>query len=198
MPDKLRVGVAMCGSFCTYALVLPQIESLCSEFDVTPIMSSTAFQTDSRFGKAEDFIKRLEETCGKKVLSTVAETEPIGPKGLLDVLVVAPATGNTLAKLASGIADGSVTLAVKAHLRNERPVVLAISTNDALGAAAKNIGALLNMKHIYFVPFSQDDPHSKPRSAVADMTKLKDTILLALEGQQIQPIIFGYGSDLSS
>ena len=189
MPDKLRVGVALCGSFCTYAAVLPQIESLCREFDVTPIMSNTAFQTDSRFGKAEDFVNRLEEMCGKKVRSTITETEPIGPKGLLDVLVVAPATGNTLAKLANGIADGSVTLAVKAHLRNERPVVLAISTNDALGAAAKNIGALLNMKHIYFVPFRQDDPLAKPRSAVADMSKIRDTVLAAAKGEQIQPIL---------
>lgn len=127
--------------------------------------------------------------CGKKVWHTIAEVEPIGPKKLLDVLAVVPATGNTLAKLACGIADGAVTLAVKAHLRNERPVVLAVSTNDALSVAAKNIGTLLNAKHMYFVPFKQDDPLHKPRSAVADMTKLEETIDLAAKGQQIQPIL---------
>ena len=189
MSDKLRVGVALCGSFCTFSAVLPQIKEMCKQFDVLPIMSERAYQTDTRFGAATDIVHELEEVCGKKVLHTVTETEPIGPKKLLDVLVVAPATGNTLAKLAAGIADSAVTLAVKAHLRNERPVVLAVSTNDALGTAAKNIGVLLGARHMYFVPFCQDDPISKPRSAVADMSKIIDTVILASNGQQIQPII---------
>ncbi len=189
MSDKLRVGVALCGSFCTFSAVLPQINEMCKQFDVLPIMSERAYQTDTRFGAATDFVHELEEMCGKKVLHTVTQTEPIGPKKLLDVLVVAPATGNTLAKLAAGIADSAVTLAVKAHLRNERPVVLAVSTNDALGTAAKNIGVLLGARHMYFVPFRQDDPISKPRSAVADMSKIMDTVILASNGQQIQPII---------
>ncbi len=189
MSDKLRVGVCLCGSFCTYSTVLPQIEKLCSRYDVTPIMSETSFGQDTRFGKAEDFVKQLEDMSGNKVLHTKIQTEPIGPKKTLDVLAVAPATGNTLAKLASGIADSAVTLAVKAHLRNERPVVLAISTNDALAGAAKNIGQLLNYKHIYFVPFRQDDPQGKPRSAVADMSRLPETIERAAKGEQIQPIL---------
>lgn len=189
MSDKLRVGVALCGSFCTFAAVLPQIREMCKQFDVVPIMSETAYQTDTRFGAAADFVHELEEMCGRKVLHTVTQTEPIGPKKLLDVLVVAPTTGNTLAKLAAGIADSAVTMAVKAHLRNERPVVLAVSTNDALGTAAKNIGVLLGARHMYFVPFRQDDPIGKPRSAVADMSRIIDTLTLAAEGKQIQPII---------
>ncbi len=189
MSDKLRVGVALSGSFCTYAAVLPQIEKMCTLFAVTPIMSETAYRTDTRFGKAEDHVKRLEQLSGCSVLHTLTEVEPIGPKKLLDVLVVAPATGNTLAKLACGIADSAVTLAVKAHLRNDRPVVLAVSTNDALAAAAKNIGQLLNTRNLYFVPMRQDDPVHKPRSVVADMTRLTDTVLAAARGEQIQPII---------
>ena len=188
MSDKLRVGVALSGSFCTYGAVLPQIEIMSTLFDLTPIMSDTAYHTDTRFGKAEDHIKRLEQITGRTVLHTVEQVEPIGPKKLLDVLLVAPATGNTLAKLACGIADCAVTLAVKAHLRNERPVVLAVSTNDALAAAAKNIGQLLNTKNIFFVPMRQDDPVHKPRSVVADMTRLTDTVLAAATGRQLQPI----------
>ncbi|MBQ6947286.1 MAG: dipicolinate synthase subunit B, partial [Clostridia bacterium] len=182
----MRVGVALCGSFCTFSTVLPQIREMCKQFDVVPIMSETAYQTDTRFGAAADFVHELEEMCGHSVLHTVTQTEPIGPKKLLDVLVVAPATGNTLAKLAVGIADSAVTLAVKAHLRNERPVVLAVSTNDALGTAAKNIGALLGAKNMYFVPLRQDDPFGKPRSVVADMSRIADTVHLAADGKQIQ------------
>ena len=190
MADKLRLGVCLCGSFCTFSQVMAQISVLCDAYDVTPIMSEIAYQTDTRFGKAKDFIEQLESMSGKKVLHTIPQTEPIGPKGLLDIILVAPCTGNTLAKLACGIADSAVTLAVKAHLRNERPVVLAPSTNDALAAAAKNIGALLNQKHIYFVPFRQDHPTGKPRSAVADMTQLLPAVRAAQEGRQLQPIIF--------
>lgn len=190
MTDKLRVGFAMSGSFCTYAAVLPQIEKMCTYFALTPIMSEAAFTTDTRFGKAEDHIKQIEKLTGGSVLHTISQVEPIGPKKLLDVLVVAPATGNTLAKLSCGIADSAVTLAVKAHLRNERPVVLAVSTNDALAGGAKNIGQLLATKHYYFVPMRQDDPIGKPRSVVADMSRLIDTVLAAAKGEQIQPIIF--------
>ena len=192
MADKLRLGVCLCGSFCTFSQVIPQIGNLAEVYDVTPIMSEAAYQTDTRFGKAEDFIKELEEMSGKKVLHTIAQTEPIGPKGLLDILLVAPATGNTLAKLSCGIADSAVTLAVKAHLRNERPVILAPSTNDALGSAAKNIGALMDHKHVYFVPFRQDHPSGKPRSMVADMTLLLPTVRAVEAGEQIQPIILGH------
>lgn len=189
MSDKLRVGFAMSGSFCTYAAVLPQIEKMCTMFAVTPIMSEAAYGTDTRFGKATEHIKQLETLTGQTVLHTLSQVEPIGPKKLLDVLVVAPATGNTLAKLACGIADSALTLAVKAHLRNERPVVLAVSTNDALAGAAKNIGQLLATRHYYFVPLRQDDPEGKPRSVVADMSRITDTVLLAVKGQQIQPIL---------
>ncbi len=189
MPNRLQVGVALCGSFCTFASVLPNIERLCQLYDVTPIMSECAYGTDTRFGAAAEHVRMLEEMCGRGVLHTVTQTEPIGPKKLLDVLVVAPATGNTLAKLAHGIADSAVTMAVKAHLRNERPVVLAVSTNDALGVAAQNIGILLARRNMYFVPFGQDDPRGKPRSMVADMSYLLDTVSAALQGQQIQPII---------
>ena len=191
MSDKLRVGVALSGSFCTYAAVLPQIEKMCALFSVTPIMSETAYCTDTRFGKAEDHIKQLEQLCARQVLHTVSGVEPIGPKKLLDVLAVAPATGNTLAKMACGIADTAVTMAVKAHLRNDRPVVLAVSTNDALAGAAKNIGHLLGCRNIYFVPMRQDDPVQKPRSVVADMTRLTETVLAAARGEQLQPILLG-------
>ena len=187
MADKLRVGVALCGSFCTFGTVLPQIRDMCKQFDVVPIMSERAYQTDTRFGAASEHVHKLEEMCGRQVLHTVTQTEPIGPKKLLDVLLIAPATGNTLAKLAAGIADSAVTLAVKAHLRNERPVVLAVSTNDALGTAAKNIGTLLGARHMYFVPFRQDDPIAKPRSCVADMTKLIDTVTLGQRESKYNP-----------
>lgn len=189
MADKLRVGVCLCGSFCTFSVVLPQIQKLCEVFDVTPIMSETSYHTDTRFGKAKEFVEQLETMSGKSVLHTISQTEPIGPKKLLDVMVVAPCTGNTLAKLAAGIADSSVTLAVKAHLRNERPVVIAISTNDALAGAAKNIGALLNQKNMYFVPFGQDHPTGKPRSVVADMSQILPTVEAAAQGRQIQPLL---------
>lgn len=188
--DKRRLGVAMSGSFCTFSAVLPQIKKLCEEYDVTPIMSETVYGTDTRFGKAEDHIRSLEEMTGKRVLHTIPETEPIGPKKLLDALLVAPCTGNTLAKISAGIADTSVTLAVKAHLRNGRPVILAPSTNDALAAAAKNIGALLARRHFYFVPFGQDAPTGKPTSAVADMRRIPEAVAAALDGRQLQPVLF--------
>ena len=186
----MNIGFAMCGSFCTYSKVLPVMEALAAEHKVFPIFSSASCTTDSRFGKADGFLAQAERICGQPVICTIADAEPIGPKKLLDVLVIAPCTGNTLAKLAHGIADGPVTMAAKSHLRNGRPVVIAVSTNDALGAAAENIGRLLARKHYYFVPFRQDDPVNKPTSMVADFTRIPDTLSAAAKGIQLQPIVF--------
>lgn len=184
------VGFALTGSFCTFSRVLAQLEKVAGEgANVFPIMSEIAYSTDTRFGRAEDFRTRIEGICGNPIIKTVKEAEPIGPKGYLDILVIAPCTGNTLAKLASGIADSSVTMAAKAHLRNQKPVVVAPSTNDGLGSAAKNIGLLLNNKNLYFVPFGQDDHIKKPNSLVADMTKILPALELALDGKQLQPIL---------
>lgn len=190
MRSGIRVGFALCGSFCTFNRVIPILEKLVSDgFDVFPIMSFNAYSTDTRFGAAEDFNARIEAVTGKKIIHTIRDAEPIGPKKLLDILVVAPCTGNTLAKLSLGIADTPVTLAVKAHLRNNRPVVIAVSTNDALSGNAKSIGALMNMKNMNFVPFVQDDPSDKPTSLVAVMEKIPETLISALSGNQIQPIL---------
>ncbi|MCH5189013.1 MAG: dipicolinate synthase subunit B [Oscillospiraceae bacterium] len=188
--SKANVGFAMCGSFCTFKKVIPQIEELISlGFNVVPIMSGVSYSTDTRFGKAEDFIKQIEDITGKKIIHTISGAEPIGPKKLLDALIIAPCTGNTLGKMANGITDTSVTLAAKAHLRNARPVIIAVSTNDALGAAAKNIGLLMNSKNVYFVPMSQDDPENKPNSIVADFTKIPETLKFVLaEGKQNEPL----------
>ena len=187
--NKKKLGFALCGSFCTLDRVVGQLELLAEEYDIMPIMSEKTYYTDTRFGKAEDFISRIEDVCGKPVLHSIREVEPIGPKGLLDILLVAPCTGNTIAKLAMGITDTPVTLAAKAHLRNSRPLIIAISTNDGLGTNAKNIGQLLNMQNTYFVPFEQDDPIKKPNSLVAVMEKIPETIKAATENRQIQPII---------
>jgi len=189
--DKLTVGFALTGSYCTFSRVIPVIEELkTSGYNIIPIMSCNVYKTDTRFGKASYFIEETERICQNKIISTIKDAEPIGPKNLLDALVIAPCTGNTLAKLASGITDTPVTMAAKAIIRNEKPVILAISTNDGLGNAAKNIGALLNYKGIFFVPFNQDAPLEKPRSLVADMGKIPATLKEALEGKQIQPIIY--------
>ena len=185
----MNVGFALCGSFCTYSKVFPILELLCRDYRVTPIFSEAAYTTDSRFGSAEGHIELARKLCGTQPLHTVSQVEPIGPKKLLDILVIAPCTGNTLAKLAHGIADGPVTMAAKSHLRNGRPVLIAVSTNDALSGAAENIGKLLNRKHFYFVPFGQDDPAEKPCSMVADFTMLPNALEAALEGRQIQPIL---------
>lgn len=190
MRSGIRVGFALCGSFCTFKRVIPIIENLVSDgFDVYPIMSFAAYGTDTRFGAADDFIARIESITGKKIIHSIRDAEPIGPKKMLDIIVVAPCTGNTLAKLSLGIADTPVTLAVKAHLRNGRPIVIAVSTNDALSGNAKSIGSLMNMKNISFVPFVQDDAADKPSSLVAVMEKIPETIVSALSGKQIQPII---------
>lgn len=187
--DKIRLGFAMCGSFCTFKLVLEELERLAKDYDITPIMSQGAAFTDTRFGKAEDFRRRVAEICGREPITTIADAEPIGPRALLDVLVIEPCTGNTLGKLANGITDTPVTMAAKAHLRNGRPLVLAVSTNDALGASARNIGALMNAKNIFFVPVRQDSPRGKPASLVADFSETAAAIKSALEGRQTQPLL---------
>ena len=185
----MNVGFAMCGSFCTYAAVFPVLETLCREHTVIPILSDISCTADSRFGTAAEHIQTITDICGREPLCTIPEVEPIGPKKLLDVLVVAPCTGNTLAKLSHSIADGPVSMAVKSHLRNGRPVVLAISTNDALAGAAENIGRLLGRKNYFFVPFGQDDPIKKPTSIVADFSKIPQTVEAAAQGYQLQPIL---------
>ena len=187
-----NIGFAITGSFCTFKRVFPKVKELMDVgARVIPIMSEISYSTDTRFGKAEEHISFLETITGEKVIGKIEDAEPIGPKKLLDVLVVAPCTGNTLAKLANGIADSSVTLAVKAHLRNKRPIVVAISTNDGIGNNAKNVGALVNMKNVYLVPFGQDEPVKKPRSLVADFEQLPRTIAAALAGIQLQPMLIG-------
>lgn len=186
----LRVGAAVCGSFCTFSRAFRALEELTAAgCDVTPIMSECAYTTDTRFGRAQEHAARLFDITGKTVLHEITTTEPIGPKKMFDVLLVAPCTGNTLAKLAAGIIDTPVCMAVKSHLRSQRPVVIAVSTNDALAGASKNIGILRNYKHFYFVPLRQDDPVGKPFSMVADFTKIPQTIEAALDGVQIQPMI---------
>ncbi len=175
--NKKTVGFALCGSFCTFKKVIPQIKKLIDDgYRVIPIMSYNAYTTDTRFGQARDFCEEIEQLCGEKIIYTISGAEPIGPKELLDMLIIAPCTGNTLGKLANGISDTSVTLATKAHLRNQRPVVIAVSTNDALGTSARNIGTLMNSKHIYFVPMRQDDYINKPNSIVADFDYIPDTV----------------------
>ena len=188
----LRVGFAVCGSFCTFAKAFAALEELVAlGCEVTPIMSQNAYSRDTRFGTAQQHAARLYEITGRTVLHDITATEPIGPKKMFDVLCVAPCTGNTLAKLALGIIDSPVCMAVKSHLRNERPVVIAASTNDALSGAAKNIGILRNYKNFYFVPLYQDDCLAKPFSLVADFKQIPQTILAALEGRQIQPVYIG-------
>lgn len=185
----MTIGFAMCGSFCTYSSVFPVMKALTTYHTVIPIFSHSAYTIDSRFGTAQEHIKLTEEICGKEPLHTIAQVEPIGPKKLLDALIVAPCTGNTLAKLAHSIADGPVTMAVKSHLRNARPVLIAVSTNDALAGAAENIGKLFGRKHYYFVPFGQDDPKKKPTSMVADFTLIPQALEAALSSKQLQPIL---------
>lgn len=182
------VGFAMCGSFCTLSKAVEQMEGLREQYNLLPIMSRNTYETDTRFGKAQDFIDKAESICGRKVLHTIPEAEPIGPKGLVDVMAVCPCTGNTLSKLALGITDTPVTMAVKSALRIGLPVVLCLASNDVLGASGQNAARLLNTKNIYFVPMKQDDPEKKPFSLVADFSLLKETIHAALEGRQLQPV----------
>lgn len=189
MDAKKRIGLAMCGSYCTYAEVFYHAEKLADKYEIVPIMSDTAAETDSRFGAAAEHIRRLMALSGRKVISTVAEAEPLGPSLPLDALIIAPCTGNTLAKLSHGITDSAVTMAAKAHLRNARPLIIAFSTNDGLSGSAENIGRLLNRKNIYFVPFRQDDWQKKPRSLQSDFSLMEEAIEAALNGEQLQPIL---------
>jgi len=193
--DGMRIGFAITGSHCTLAEALKAMKTLVEEgADVTSIISYSVDQMDTRFGKAEDWKRTIKEITGKPPLKTIPEAEPIGPKKLFDCMVIAPCTGNTLGKLANGISDTPVLMAAKAHLRNLGPVVIAVSTNDGLGINAKNIGILLSTKNIYLVPFGQDNPIKKSNSLVAHMEKIPETILLACEGKQIQPVLVEFTS----
>lgn len=188
--ENLRIGFAITGSFCTFDQIIPIIEELKKEGAIiTPIFSERVQTTDTRYGKAEQIINKIVSICENVPITNIVEAEPVGPKKLFDVLVVAPATGNFIAKLANGIVDETPVICAKAHLRNQRPVVIAISTNDALGLNCKNVAVLLNTKNIYFVPFRQDDPLSKPNSLVAEYSLLIPTITEALSGRQIQPLL---------
>lgn len=188
--EKVRVGFAFCGSFCTYDKAMAALEQVKARYgDVTPIVSERSAQTDTRFGPAHEFMREMERICDRRVITTITGAEPIGPQKLLDVLVIAPCTGATLAKLALGLSDGPVALAAKAQLRNGGPVVVAVATNDGLSVSARNIGDLLCRKNYYFVPFRQDDPEGKPTSLLADMALIPATVDLALRGKQIQPVL---------
>lgn len=189
MENKKHLGLALCGSYCTYEKLFQAAEKLAETYDLIPIMSENAAETDTRFGTATEHIKRLMLLSGRKVVTTIAEAEPLGPAQPMDALLIAPCTGNTLAKLSHGITDTAVTMAAKAHLRNGRPVIIALSTNDGLSGSAENIARLLNRKHFYFVPFRQDDPAKKPRSLQADFSLLEETVRAALQGRQLQPIL---------
>ena len=192
----LKIGFALTGSFCTFSKTIPKIKELVKEgAEVIPIMSYNAYELDTKFGKAEDFIAQIEEITGKKIIHTIQGAEPIGPKKMTDIMIIAPATGNTIAKLANGITDTPVTMAAKSHLRNESPLIIAISTNDALSGSAKNIGTLLNRRNYYFVPFRQDNPITKPRSIVFDEDYIIKTIEYALNGEQIEPIMYEYNNN---
>ena len=190
--EQIRVGFAFCGSFCTYGRAMEALEQVRERYEqVIPIVSECSAATDTRFGAAHDFMREMERICGRRVIDSIAKAEPIGPKGLLDVLVICPCTGNTLAKLAWGVTDSTVTMAAKAHLRNGRPLVLCPATNDGLAASAQNIGRLLDKKNVYFVPFRQDDPVEKPTSLVADFSLVPAAVEAALRGEQLQPLLLG-------
>lgn len=188
--EQRTVGVAITGSFCTFDKMTAVIRQLIETgMHVIPIFSENVQHMDTRFGKAADFMETICKLTGEKGIYTITEAEPIGPKGYLDVLVLAPCTGNTLAKLAAGITDTPVLMAAKAHLRNEKPLIISVSTNDALGMNFKNIGLLMNVKNIYFVPFGQDNYEKKHSSMIAHVELIPDTIEAALEGKQLQPVI---------
>lgn len=193
---KNRIGFALTGSHCTISTVMLQMERLIDAgFQVTPVVSAAVTGDDTRFGRAEDVMARLLEITGKAPVSSIVGAEHVGPEKLFDLLIVAPCTGNTLAKLANGITDTAVLMAAKAHLRNQRPLLLAIATNDGLGLNAKNIGVLLSTRHIFLVPFGQDDPLEKPNSVVARMELILPAALEALQGKQIQPLLITYSQD---
>ena len=187
--DK-RIGFVLTGSFCTFKHTIPQIKKIVEEGGIViQIMSRNAYNMDTKFGTAQEFIKEIEEITNKEIIHTIQGAEPIGPKGLTDILIIAPATGNTIGKLANGITDDVGTMATKSHLRNNNPVVIAISTNDGLAGSAENIGKLLNRNNYFFVPFRQDNPITKPRSLVFDPKYIIPTLEKALEKEQVQPIL---------
>lgn len=185
----MNIGFALCGSFCTYQQIFPVMAALAKEHRVIPIFSKNAATVNSRFGRGADFLARAREITGNTPLLTLSDVEPVGPKKMLDVLVIAPCTGNTLSRLAHSLADTPVTMAAKSHLRNGGPVVIGLATNDALAGAAENIGKLLARKHYYFIPFGQDDPVNKPTSLIADFQLIPQAIDAALHGKQLQPIL---------
>ncbi len=189
MEKKVKLGLAICGSYCTYDKVFKAAEGLKDDYELVPIMSENAAKTDSRFGTAYEHRQRLREICGREPVCTIKDAEPLGPAEPLDIILIAPCTGNTLGKLAHGITDSAVLMAAKAHMRNGKPLLIALSTNDGLTGSAENIARLLNRKNVYFVPFGQDNPQKKPYSLQADFALLKDSIEEALKGKQIQPIL---------
>ncbi len=182
------IGYALCGSFCTHSASLSVLEELCRTYEVLPIVSEIVGTTDTRFGKAADTLAILEALCRRPAIRTIREAEPLGPKTILDALVIAPCTGNTLAKIVHGITDTTVTMAAKAHLRANRPLLCALATNDAMSANLANIGAFLNRKSCYLTPMRQDDPANKPHSLVADFARLPECLAAAMEGRQVRPL----------
>lgn len=189
----LKVGFAITGSHCTFEEIFPEMEELIQAgVEIYPIISEAVKTTDTRFGKASEWITKLKEITGKDPISSIPGAEPVGPQKLVDIVVIAPCTGNTLAKIANGITDGPVLMATKAHLRNLRPVVIAISTNDGLGINARNLGLLINTKNLFFVPFGQDSPNGKPNSLKSDAKLIIKTMEAALLGKQLQPVIISY------
>ena len=188
------LGYAFCGSFCTHEKSIQVLRNFLQEgFEIQPIMSETVYRTDTRFGKAEDLRKTVEELCGRPVIHSIVEAEPLGPKQPLEALVICPCTGNTLAKIAGGVIDTAVCMAAKAHLRENRPLVIALSSNDALSANLSNLALLLNRKQVFFVPMVQDDPISKPHSLVADFKRVPETLFDALVGKQSRPLFLTAG-----
>lgn len=186
---KATIGFAMCGSYCTFSKAIEQLGALVEiGYDILPIMSENAYSTDTRFGKSADFADTVRRITGKEIIHTIKDAEPIGPKKMCDLILIAPCTGNTLGKLANAITDTSVTMAAKSHLRIQRPVLITLATNDALGATAQNIGHMLNRKNIFFVPMKQDDSVNKPNSMVSDFTLIPSCTALALEYKQAQPV----------
>ena len=190
--EKIKVGFCITGSFCTFERAINEIENLCNKgYEVQVVMSEFSKKTDTRFGRAADITRKIREITNKEIIDSIEKAEPIGPKKMFDILIVAPCTGNTMGKFVSGIYDGCVLMAIKSHLRNERPVLIGLSTNDALGASAKSFGMLLNMKNMYFIPVRQDDPVNKPKSLVAAFELIEAAMEKALENKQIQPILLG-------
>ncbi len=187
--NKIKVGYAICGSFCTISKSVKELEKISKEYEITPIFSEIVNSTDTRFGTSLELKNKIHELTGKEPIISIKEAEPIGPKNLFDVLIISPCTGNTLSKLANGTTDTTVSMAAKAHLRNNKPLILAIATNDGLGASLQNIAKLINNKNVFFVPFGQDDPKNKTKSLVCDFTKINETIIDAVNGNQIEPIL---------